>query len=160
PLGLDSHQADFNFFTDDCFEDLDFEMLFDPAYDGTMHAEIAAAMGYANLDFAAWCRPFFQRAIHPYLWPDAPVVWTLPRLIAPSQTSDRLPPASVAQLHGALGWLPESEMTTGAAAQCKLSPRERAALHLAAVQVLEQCLNDLTAAERHLQQGWEALLAQ
>jgi hypothetical protein len=112
-----------------------------------MQAEFAEHMGLANLEFADWCCPFGQRAIHPYLWPEEPEVRKLPRLISPNQTPDALSPNTIAQLLTILRALPGTEMTTGLSLRRQLAPRERAALHIAAFQVLDQCFDDLTAAE-------------
>lgn len=144
-LEIDGRRADFADFEDEFFEDLDFEMLFDLAFDGIMESEVARWMRFANLAFADWCRPFGQRAIHPYLWPDLPVR-ALPRLIAPTLSRDLVGPAVSAQLQSALQVLSETDMTTGVSLQPQLPPRERAALHIAAVQVLDQCMDDLLAA--------------
>jgi hypothetical protein len=46
--------ADFEGFEDSLFEDLDFEFLFDDAYDGIESAEIAEEAGITNLAFRDW----------------------------------------------------------------------------------------------------------
>ncbi len=65
-------EADFGVFEDSFFEDLDFEYLYDDAYDGIETADVAAVMGITNLAFGEWFEPFagaeesdFTK-VHPY----------------------------------------------------------------------------------------------
>lgn len=43
---------------DVCFEDIDFEFLFDPAADGIESSPAVAHFGMANLEFDDWFKPF------------------------------------------------------------------------------------------------------
>jgi len=51
---------------DSLFEDLDHEMLYDPALDGISNDPECASLGIADLDVAAWFVPFFDRTVNPY----------------------------------------------------------------------------------------------
>ena len=64
--GLDEAEADFGSFESVAFEDWDFEMLFDPAYDGVEDASDPRE-DVVNLRFEEWFEPFNDRVIHPYL---------------------------------------------------------------------------------------------
>ncbi len=65
-------EVDFDDFRDAFFEDLDFEFLYDDAYDGIETADIAEGMGIANLAFADWFERFGPpegsdyTEVHPY----------------------------------------------------------------------------------------------
>ncbi len=65
-------EVDFDDFRDAFFEDLDFEFLYDDAYDGIEKADIAEGMGIANLAFADWFERFGPpegsdyTEVHPY----------------------------------------------------------------------------------------------
>jgi hypothetical protein len=60
-------EANFNRFESVAFEDWDFEMLFDPAYDGVEDAS-DPRNDIVNLHFDEWFWPFNDdRVIHPYL---------------------------------------------------------------------------------------------
>ncbi len=81
-LEEDDEEADFGVFEDRFFEDLDFEYLYDDAYDGIETADVAEVMGITNLAFGEWFEPFAfadesdYTEVHPYTWPhdgsDAP----------------------------------------------------------------------------------------
>ncbi len=64
--------VDFDDFRDTFFEDLDFEFLYDDAYDGIETADIAEGMGITNLAFADWFERFgpaegsSYTEVHPY----------------------------------------------------------------------------------------------
>jgi hypothetical protein len=65
---LDGVEIDFSDYHDYFFEDTDFERLFDPAEDGFEEDEWAARMGYANLAFKDWFKPFrTTNHVHPYV---------------------------------------------------------------------------------------------
>ena len=52
------------------FEDLDFEYLFDDAYDGIDETEVGQMMGMSSLAFDDWFKPFSDepsRIAHPYV---------------------------------------------------------------------------------------------
>ncbi|MGO2542171.1 hypothetical protein ACT3TS_12570 [Specibacter sp. AOP5-B1-6] len=51
---------------DNLFEDLDHELLYDPAFDGIASSPLAGQLGMANLDVSSWFTPFFDRAVNPY----------------------------------------------------------------------------------------------
>lgn len=51
---------------DNLFEDLDHELLYDPAFDGIGSSPVAGQLGMANLDVSSWFTPFFDRAVNPY----------------------------------------------------------------------------------------------
>ena len=61
----------FGRFIDTYFEDLDFEYLFDEAYDGIdKEAELAQVLGMASLSLKDWFKPFSDepsRIAHPYV---------------------------------------------------------------------------------------------
>jgi hypothetical protein len=69
-LDEDGVPADFESFEDVAFEDLDFEMLFDPQWDGIEDYgnEQAPEMRFANLRFDEWFLPFRpDNPVHPYV---------------------------------------------------------------------------------------------
>lgn len=68
-LELDGVQADFASFEDELFEDLDFELLYDDAYDGIEATAIADEIGMANLAFADWFTRFGSPDSTDYLEP-------------------------------------------------------------------------------------------
>ena len=57
---------------DSLFEDLDHEMLYDPALDGISNDPECASLGIADLDVAAWFEPFNERTVNPYAADDDP----------------------------------------------------------------------------------------
>jgi hypothetical protein len=65
-------ELEFDDFRDAFFEDLDFEFLYDDAYDGIETADIAEGMGITNLAFADWFERFgapegsAYTEVHPY----------------------------------------------------------------------------------------------
>ena len=60
-------EANFNSFESVAFEDWDFEILFDPAYDG-VEDSVDPRNDVVNLHFDEWFKPFNDdRVIHPYL---------------------------------------------------------------------------------------------
>jgi hypothetical protein len=64
---LDEAEANFNSFESVAFEDWDFEMLFDPAYDGVEDC-VDPRNDVVNLHFDEWFKPFNDdRVIYPYL---------------------------------------------------------------------------------------------
>lgn len=70
-------KADFGAFEDELFEDLDFEMLYDDAYDGIEETEFATVAGVVNLGFADWFTRFgppdndTYPEPHPFAWDSA-----------------------------------------------------------------------------------------
>jgi hypothetical protein len=63
--------ADFTRWDDAVFEDLDHELLYDPALDGLPDTEVARVLGMSNLTYEDWFVPFDPpRVVHPYLVPD------------------------------------------------------------------------------------------
>jgi hypothetical protein len=67
-LDLDGVAADFDPWEAEVFEDLDFEMLFDPADDGIEDTALAARLGIANLKYDEWFVPFnAPRYVHPFV---------------------------------------------------------------------------------------------
>src|SRR5579859_3614684 len=57
-------------FRDGYFEDLDFEYLFDDAYDGIDETEVGQMLGMSSLAFDDWFKPFSgesSRIAHPYV---------------------------------------------------------------------------------------------
>jgi hypothetical protein len=70
-LEAEGELADFAAWDDGAFEDLDHELLFDPALDGLPQTEVARALGMANLEYDDWFVPFDPpRVVHPYLAAD------------------------------------------------------------------------------------------
>lgn len=70
-LEMKGEKADFGAFEDVLFEDMDFEFLFDPAYDGIEDPAFAPEFGIANLALDDWFKQFGARpssypAVHPY----------------------------------------------------------------------------------------------
>jgi hypothetical protein len=64
---LDEAEADFDSFEATAFEDWDFGMLFDPAYDGVEDSSDPRD-DVVNLHFDEWFKPFNDdRIVHPYL---------------------------------------------------------------------------------------------
>ena len=57
-LEEDGVEADFGDFKETFFEDLDFELLYDEAYDGIETADIAGEMGITYLAFGDWFKRF------------------------------------------------------------------------------------------------------
>lgn len=65
-----SDQDDLETFIDAYFEDLDFEFLYDNAYDGIDETEVAEKLGISSLAFDDWFQPFSdepERIPHPYV---------------------------------------------------------------------------------------------
>ena len=57
-------------FRDEYFEDLDFEYLFDDAYDGIDETDVGQMLGMSSLAFDDWFKPFSgesSRIAHPYV---------------------------------------------------------------------------------------------
>jgi hypothetical protein len=57
-------------FVDTYFEDLDFEFLFDNAYDGIDESETGQQLGISSLALDDWFKPFSEdptRIAHPYV---------------------------------------------------------------------------------------------
>jgi hypothetical protein len=71
-LEVNGVHPDFDGFRDVFFEDLDFEYLYDEAYDGIEVSDVAAEMGITNLAFAEWFERFgppetsSYTEVHPY----------------------------------------------------------------------------------------------
>lgn len=64
--------ADFDAWADAVFEDLDHELLYNPALDGLPDTEVARVLGMSNLAYEDWFVPFDPpRVVHPFLEPDA-----------------------------------------------------------------------------------------
>jgi hypothetical protein len=67
--------VDYSSFRDTLFEDLDFEFLYDEAYDGIEGTELGETMGITHLPFAEWFERFGRPAsatyteVHPYVQP-------------------------------------------------------------------------------------------
>ena len=63
---------DFGDFEDVAFQDLDFEWLYDPKFDGIEDSALANELAMANLRFEDWFKPFDNAStfIHPYAWDD------------------------------------------------------------------------------------------
>lgn len=51
---------------DTLFEDLDHELLYDPALDGIGSSPLGGQRGMANLNVSSWFTPFLDRAVNPY----------------------------------------------------------------------------------------------
>lgn len=69
-LDLDGEGADFKFFEGVAFEDMDFELLFDPQWDGIEDYgnEHAPHMRFVNLRFDEWFLPFsHDNPVHHYV---------------------------------------------------------------------------------------------
>ncbi|HEV8191410.1 MAG TPA: hypothetical protein VGP82_07975 [Ktedonobacterales bacterium] len=81
-LDQQSVKAHFDDLYDAFFEDLDFEYLYDDAYDGIEKADIAETMGITNLAFADWFKRFGRpdtfsyTEVHPYAQDDGGTVTT------------------------------------------------------------------------------------
>lgn len=72
-LELQGEAPDFTAWDDAVFEDLDHELLFNPALDGLPQTEAARLLGIGNLDVGEWFVPFNPpRVVHPYLNAGAP----------------------------------------------------------------------------------------
>jgi hypothetical protein len=71
-----SQIVDYSSFRDMLFEDLDFEFLYDEAYDGIEGTELGETMGITHLPFAEWFERFGPPAssryteVHPYAQPE------------------------------------------------------------------------------------------
>ena len=70
-MGEKTMRDPFDRFIDIYFEDLDFEYLFDEAYDGIdKESELAQMLGMASLSLKDWFKPFSDepsRIVHPYV---------------------------------------------------------------------------------------------
>lgn len=72
-------EADFGAFEDELFEDLDFELLYDDAYDGIEETKVAEVAGIVNLSIADWFTRFgppdntTYPEPHPLVWDSATV---------------------------------------------------------------------------------------
>jgi len=72
-LDMHGHDPDMGVVYDLFFEDLDFEYLFDDAYDGIDETELARTMGMTSLTFDEWFVPFRGNedphfgAVHPFV---------------------------------------------------------------------------------------------
>ena len=51
---------------DTLYEDLDHELLYDPAMDGISSSPLNESLGIADLNLSAWFTPFNGRAVNPY----------------------------------------------------------------------------------------------
>jgi hypothetical protein len=70
-LEVEGEVPDFDAWDDAVFEDLDHELLFDPALDGLPQTEVARTLEMANLAYGDWFVPFDPpRVVHPYLAAD------------------------------------------------------------------------------------------
>jgi len=68
-LDVEGEHADFGDFEDVAFEDTDFKVLFDPAWDGIEDSEVGEYLRMANLHLADWFKPFRESdPVHPYVW--------------------------------------------------------------------------------------------
>ena len=71
-LEVNGVHPDFDDFREAFFEDLDFEYLYDDAYDGIETSEVAEGMGITNLAFGEWFERFgppetsSYTEVHPY----------------------------------------------------------------------------------------------
>jgi len=67
-LELDGERPDFDAFIELVYQDLDFELLFDPKWDGVVGSEYGERLGMANLEFKDWFGPFRDEieGVHPY----------------------------------------------------------------------------------------------
>lgn len=59
--------ADLGNFQELAFDDTDFLMLFEPAFDGIEDSDIGSEMGVGHLAFEDWFKPFYHGVPHPYL---------------------------------------------------------------------------------------------
>jgi hypothetical protein len=67
-LEQEQQDADLGAFDIVAYEDMDFLLLFDPAYDGVQDTELPLGSPIANLRFADWFRPFrASDPVHPLL---------------------------------------------------------------------------------------------
>jgi len=66
-LEMDEIEADFGYFEDVAYQDLDFELLYDPDIDGIEDSETAFELGFGNLHFSEWFKPFDNAStpVHP-----------------------------------------------------------------------------------------------
>ena len=64
--GAGQMQDEFDAWEDAVFEDVDHEMLFNPAFDGIDESEIAERLGIVRLKFSAWVVPFDAGVVSPY----------------------------------------------------------------------------------------------
>lgn len=78
-------EADFGGFEDVYFEDLDFEFLYDDAYDGIEISDLGEQMGVTNLAFAEWFARFGP--------PESPDYLEVHPYAADDDTSPASPPA-------------------------------------------------------------------
>lgn len=70
----EGEEADFGAFEQELFEDLDFEMLYDNAYDGIEETAFAEELGVVNLAFADWFTSFGSPDSDTYPEPH-PLAW-------------------------------------------------------------------------------------
>ena len=67
-LDLNGRKVDMRAEAEAAFQDTDFELLFDPGWDGIENDESVAHLAMANLRFEDWFRPFRDEIpVHPYL---------------------------------------------------------------------------------------------
>ncbi|CAN5697774.1 hypothetical protein BH18ACT6_BH18ACT6_25200 [soil metagenome] len=66
-LEVGGHDTDLGGFHELAFDDTDFLMLFEPAFDGIEDSDIGTEMGVGHLAFEDWFKPFYQGVAHPYL---------------------------------------------------------------------------------------------
>lgn len=65
-------EAGLEAFVDSAFQDTDFELLFDPRYDGFVDTEEAAKLGMGQLNFVEWFLPFLNVPyVHPFVHEEA-----------------------------------------------------------------------------------------
>ncbi len=67
--------VEFEYLEGVAFEDMDFQMLFDPSLDGIEDTDTGRYMRIANLKFSEWFEPFNAERgdrVHPYVEPEEP----------------------------------------------------------------------------------------
>lgn len=73
-LETTDEETDFNAFKELLFEDIDFELLYDNAFDGIEETQLAEKLGIANLAFADWFTSFGSPGSDTYPEPH-PLAW-------------------------------------------------------------------------------------